>query len=218
MLFSGLAPRFGWNIIKNSLAPRIHERKNYYVTCGKQALVVSNLHATQVIEFLRKQQPDLIVNARTRVIFKSSLLKLPKLGCINIHHGLLPDQRGLMCDLWARLENQGSGFSIHQMTPDLDDGKILRTHLVTEKCGSRQEIYLDYMESLTVSAKLELQTLSQILTDISAAHSSKSLSASSLRVGDEIMGDENKASSLTVYRKNPTFLDFVRLRLRRVKI
>lgn len=204
LFFSGLAPRLGWNIMKNSLKPRIQERIKSYVTSGKQALVVSNIHAGEVLRFLEQEQPDLIVNARTRVFFKSALLKIPKLGCINIHHGLLPDQRGLMCDLWARLDHQQSGFSIHQMTPQLDDGKILRSQIVSEKEGPRQATYLNYMESLKLSTNLELQTLSEVLSEISAAH--------------QVVGKENKASPLTLYRKNPSVFEFVRLRRQGVKI
>lgn len=204
LILSGLAPRLGWTIVKNSVNPRIQERSNCYVTAEKKALLVSNIHSSEVLRFLEQEHPDLIVNARTRVIFKPTLLNIPKLGCLNIHHGLLPDQRGLMCDLWARIDHQQSGFSIHQMTPKLDDGKILRTQIVSEREGPLQATYLNYMESLSLSTKLELQVLSELLTEVSTTR--------------QLVGKENNASSVTHYRKNPSAREFIKLRSRGVKI
>ena len=64
----------------------------------------------RIIAWIRGQDIDLVINLRTRCIYRSEVLDASKLGCINIHHGLLPLYRGAMCDLFALSENRPAGF------------------------------------------------------------------------------------------------------------
>src|SRR6476619_6211503 len=92
------APRMGATLVKNYLGSSRSLRKKSYESKNKFYHVLPNVNGSEALELIKKHDIDLIVNARTRAIFKKDILNATRLGCINIHHGLLPEQRGLMCD------------------------------------------------------------------------------------------------------------------------
>lgn len=197
LLITGAAPRMGWQIIKNHFGNSLERKRRAFEAQGKSFRIVSDINAAETLHLLQEMQLDLLVNARTRSLFKKPLLQIPKLGCINIHHGLLPHQRGLMCDFWAHFFATSSGFSIHQMTPKLDDGALLK---VVEVPSDKK----DYLASLKKGAGLEALTLKDLLKQIALQGSLSSI--------------ENKKTDETVYRRNPRLRDFYRLRFKGIKI
>ena len=197
LILSLAAPRMGWHLLKNFFDDSLKRKQAAYQAAGKKVFVVDDINSEQSLKLLNELQPDLILNARTRSFFKKKLLALPKLGCINIHHGLLPDQRGLMCDVWAHLFDTPAGFSIHEMTSKLDDGSLLK---VVEVPSDKK----DYLASLDLGASLEAQAASNVLRDIDAC--------------GKITGQANLKTDATVYRSNPRLRDFYRLRSKGVSI
>lgn len=197
LLLSGAAPKMGWQLLKNFFADNLALKKSTYEKAQKKFFMVQDLNSEEALQSLRSENIDLILNARTRVFFKKKLLEIPKLGCINIHHGLLPDQRGLMCDFWAHLEDTPSGFTIHQMTPKLDDGTILKvTEVQTDK--------KNYMTSIFEASRQEVLVAQQVLDEIAAK--------------GQVTGVENKLTPQTIYRRNPRIQDFFKLRNKGVRI
>lgn len=79
------------------------------------------------IEFiLEKINPDFSVVASYGMILSSNVLKIPKLGSINIHPSLLPLYRGASPIQSAVLNgDKETGISIIQMNEKLDSGDIL---------------------------------------------------------------------------------------------
>lgn len=194
---TGAAPRFGFQLLKNSLFPNTQQKIKAYQSEGKEIFFTKDINETSALSFLRSLSPDLLINARSRCFFKDEVLSLPALGCINIHHGLLPFQRGVMCDFWAHLEGRPFGFTIHQMTKKIDDGPILRVEEVKLPPKS-------YTQSLFEGSKLEARVLSSVLEDIALRKS--------------ISGIPNLKTAETKYWKNPKLLDFYRLRLKGIKV
>jgi methionyl-tRNA formyltransferase len=69
---------------------------------------------------------DLIVVAAYGKILPGSLLRLPRLGAINIHGSLLPKYRGAAPIQWAVINcEQETGVTIMQMDEGMDTGDIL---------------------------------------------------------------------------------------------
>jgi len=135
--------------------------------------------------------PDLIVNARTRNIYKKTVLELPTIGCINIHHGLLPDNRGTLCDLWAWVERRLVGFSVHWMNEKIDDGDIIDRRKVDVKgCKS-------YIEIPLKSSKIESGCLLDCITKIANK--------------GRVSGLANKTKSLN-YTRTPTPAQIAKIR------
>ena len=74
--------------------------------------------------------PDLIITGGFNWIVPAEVLALPRLGAINVHDALLPKYRGMNSSGWALRNNDLVGFTIHYMTPRLDDGPILAQRAV----------------------------------------------------------------------------------------
>lgn len=120
----------------------------------------NNINDEKAIYQIKKLNPDLIINMRTRNIYKNEILSIPKIGCVNIHHGILPDNRGTMCDLWAWYRKKPVGFSIHWMNEKIDDGKIIA---VKEIDISKIKNYIEIPFLSSINEAIEL---AQCLKDI----------------------------------------------------
>jgi methionyl-tRNA formyltransferase len=172
-------------------------KRTAYLEKHKRFFLVKDLNSEHALGILKQENIDVVLNARTRTFFKKKLLASPRLGCINIHHGLLPDQRGLMCDFWAHLDGTPAGFSIHQMTSKLDDGAILKVvPVVTDQ--------KDYMTSILLASQMEVRAAEESLDAIAAAQA--------------IVGTENLKTENTLYRRNPGIFDFYKLRKKGTRI
>jgi len=191
------APLLGLQLLKNLFADQLNAKRTAYLHAQKKFFEVKDLNSDEALEILRRENIDLIVNARTRTYFRKKLLAAPKLGCLNIHHGLLPDQRGLMCDFWGHLENTPAGFTLHQMTAKLDDGAILKVvEVPTDKTN--------YLESILEGSRLEVLACEEVLASIAKT--------------GILRGVENLKTQNTVYRTNPRLSDFFKLRRKGVQI
>lgn len=192
------APRLGARLLRNSFWRRRERRRRFaYEARGKGFWVARSINDPAALRVLREGGFDLVINARTRFIYKDAALGVARLGCINIHHGLLPDQRGVMCDLWALASGQPAGFSIHRMTGKIDDGEILR--VVTVSRGER-----DYGRHLAAAAAREADSLASLLDEIART--------------DRVAGTPNAHGECMVYRRDPTRADLRRMRARGMRL
>ena len=86
----------------------------------------NNINSKEFRLFLKGEEPNLIISSSATQIFKRNLLSIPKLGCVNVHGGMLPKYRGMMPSFWAMLNGEKyAGVTVHYMTPELDDGDII---------------------------------------------------------------------------------------------
>ena len=130
-LLSSGCLKSSFTIFQNALGSSSNKkRETLFAQLNVPILHTKDANELWVLDWIQNQKIDLIVNARTRCIYKTPLLKAPRLGCINIHHGLLPSYRGTLCDLWALAEGRPSGYTIHMMTPKIDDGSILSQEII----------------------------------------------------------------------------------------
>ena len=83
-------------------------------------------HASHVLDFVRKQEPDYMLLAGAQII-RPELYRLAREGALNRHLGLLPDFRGSDCPIWAFALRQPdcSGYSIHRVVEKVDAGAVL---------------------------------------------------------------------------------------------
>ena len=192
------APRVGRILLANLLGPSRRRRELAYARAGKPVFRATSINSRVVAELVRAHGFDLIVNARTRHIYRKRILRAPRLGCINVHHGLLPDQRGTMCDLWSLSERRPAGFSIHVMSRAIDAGPILARVPVSN--GSDR----DYPAYLVRSARAEVAALRDVLARIEAS--------------DGVKGRPNVGSGALVLRRNPTRRQIRVLRRRGMRV
>jgi len=137
---------------------------------------VQDINSSGSIIEIKKLDPDLIINIRTRSIYKKELLAIPKLGCINVHHGILPQQRGTMCDLWALYKNKPVGFTIHRMNEKIDEGEILFKKTVDIR-NTRK-----YIDIPQMSAEIEAEAVLECIGMMSAGVINKEAVNSAVKI------------------------------------
>lgn len=177
------AHRMGRSLLRNNFGASYRRRQRAYLAAGKKIWTMSSMNSPEALGLVECEGIDLIVNARTRCIYKDPILNAPRLGCINIHHGLLPEQRGTMCDLWALAEGDAAGFTLHQMTGKIDAGRIFAAVQVSRPRD------LDYLAYLRRAMGLELAAVTRLLAELAANGASATV--------------PNHATNARPYRRNP---------------
>lgn len=82
--------------------------------------------AQAVLTQLRALRPDVIAVACFDQRFPPALLRLPRLGCVNLHPSLLPAYRGPAPLFWQlRAGESNTGVTLHVMSGDIDAGDII---------------------------------------------------------------------------------------------
>ena len=196
LLITLSAPRLGLTLLKNYFGSSAMRRQKAYTKASKKIWTLENINSSEALKIISDEKIDLIINLRTRSIYKENILQAAKIGCINIHHGLLPEQRGLMCDFWAHLENSDYGFSIHQMTKKIDDGPILKV----VNLGKPKN---NYLSALLAGSEVEATACKEIIEQIKKNGFS--------------FGQANQLTEKK-YRKNPSLMSGYQLQLKGIKI
>lgn len=77
-------------------------------------------------DVIKNMDPDVIFSLYYRLIIKQEVLDIPRLGCINIHPGYLPVDRGPAPSLWNILNGDCyAGTTMHYMVEQVDAGDII---------------------------------------------------------------------------------------------
>jgi methionyl-tRNA formyltransferase len=119
-----------------------------------------DINATSVLEQIKYLKPDIIVVAAYGQILSKNLLKLPQLGCINLHASLLPKYRGA-APIQAAIRNQDShtGMTIMWMDEGLDTGDILLQEKIRIRADDTAETLHERLSQLGASTLLEALSL-----------------------------------------------------------
>jgi methionyl-tRNA formyltransferase len=103
-------------------------------SAGVPIVTTQSVNRPDYIEQVRAIAPDVIVSVAAPEIFKRELLRIPRLGCINIHSGRLPTYRGMMPTFWQMLRGESAiTVTVHRMAEKLDAGDVLATRLCAIK-------------------------------------------------------------------------------------
>ena len=82
--------------------------------------------STRFLQTIRAAEVDLLVLGDCRII-RPHVLRLPRLGVLNSHPGLLPHMRGNQCSLWAVVHELPIGCSVHFCDEGIDTGPLIDT-------------------------------------------------------------------------------------------
>jgi methionyl-tRNA formyltransferase len=89
-------------------------------------LTPGNVNDHASVEAIRSLDPDIIVVVAYGQILKPAILKIPPLGCVNIHGSLLPKYRGAAPIQWAIANGeQCTGVTAMFMNERMDAGDII---------------------------------------------------------------------------------------------
>ena len=99
------------------------------IWCRENSLSVyqpDDLRTGEVIQKLKEIKPDLIVVVAYGKILPQDILKIPPLGCVNLHPSLLPELRGAGAINWAIiLGKERTGVTTFFMDEGMDSGDII---------------------------------------------------------------------------------------------
>ena len=86
----------------------------------------NDINAKDSLFQIKKLSPDLICNWGHGQLFKADLLNIPRIGCLNIHPGLLPYGRGSGAVQGEVINKQKRiGWTSHFMNKKFDSGHII---------------------------------------------------------------------------------------------
>lgn len=92
---------------------------------------VGNLNSAKAIRVLGECGGDLGIVLGTRIL-KASTFRVPRMGCINLHKGKVPEYRGMPPGFWELYNGASSaGVTVHFVDKGLDTGDIVATSSVS---------------------------------------------------------------------------------------
>ena len=110
------------NTIKMSAVKQLALEKNIEVAQPEK------LNDPEFLEKLKQHDPELIIVVAYGRILPSSVLDLPKYGCVNVHASLLPKYRGAAPMQRAIMDGESeTGVTIMKMDTGLDTGDMIMT-------------------------------------------------------------------------------------------
>lgn len=184
------ASKLGLKLFRNIVELPLKKREKLFKSYQIPTQSFLTMNCPRAIDFITDNKIDLIVNLRTRCIYKAPILNAPRIGCLNIHHGLLPKYRGTLCDLYALVSGRVAGFSIHEMNEKIDAGAIHKVAIVADKEKIKSNNKYDFMDYLKLTEKKEANALLDLLQEID-------------KLKTFPRGEENSSSDV-VFTKNPT--------------
>jgi methionyl-tRNA formyltransferase len=106
-----------------------NSKNSITTTANKYGIPVtysSNINNEEIVTKVEKEKPDLIISAYFDQIIKKELLKIPRIGILNVHPSMLPAYRGVKPTFWVLKNNESkTGVTIHFVDEGLDTGNIL---------------------------------------------------------------------------------------------
>ena len=97
---------------------------HYGVVCE----TVPNVNDPAFLDRLREMKTDLIVSVSCPQVFRTPLIELPPLGCLNIHGALLPKYRGIAPSFWMMVNGEErAGVTVFFVNEKIDLGAVVET-------------------------------------------------------------------------------------------
>ncbi len=142
LLFLAGARNLAFVLLKNLFLRK--KKKKFFQAKKIKVLEAESVNDIKFIDFLKNEKVDLIFNLRSRQIFKKEICK--NFLILNLHHGVLPNNRGVFSDMRNLAFGGELGFSIHKVNEKIDDGEILAVKKIEYQ---KNKNYLGYLKFST---------------------------------------------------------------------
>lgn len=84
-----------------------------------------SLYEPSTLEKLQNMEIDWMILVWWPYIIKENLIRIPKMGCFNLHPSYLPYNRGRHPYFWSIVEEVPFGVTLHFVDPGIDNGNII---------------------------------------------------------------------------------------------
>lgn len=173
----------------------------------KAIIYSSEIKQENKIALLREANLDYIIGIHFPTIIPDSVLKIPKVGFLNLHPAYLPYNKGWHTPSWAIIDETPYGATLHFMSEVLDGGDIIHQKqieiLPDDTANSLYRRVLKLEEEVFVEAFDDLLTLTPNRTKQTTAgtlHKKSDLSKiSEIELGKQYTASDliNKMRALT---------------------
>lgn len=85
----------------------------------------SKLKENSFLERIKELKPDAVLSVGFDYVLSKEVIKIPPRGCINLHSGLLPYNRGQYPNVWSIVEETPAGATLHYIDEGIDAGDII---------------------------------------------------------------------------------------------
>src|ERR1700688_5003358 len=128
---AAVAPAEVINVLRKAFPDRCFSLTDVGSKYGFAVYPVGNLNGADAVRMLSQCHADLGVVLGTRVL-RPSTFGLPRMGCINLHKGKVPEYRGMPPGFWELYDGASSaGVTVHFVDSKLDTGDIVETGAIT---------------------------------------------------------------------------------------
>ena len=131
---------------------------------------VMSHNSNKCIKFLKKHKFDIGIILGARIL-REEVIKSFKIGIINLHPGLLPENRGLDTYQWAICNNIPQGATAHLIDSKMDKGKILFKKKIN--IYNQDTIKDFYLRVQSLELELMIKSLNAISKNINFGYISK---------------------------------------------
>jgi methionyl-tRNA formyltransferase len=117
-------------------------------TNSVKLMKTNSLKSENILRELKMLSLDVIISVGSSRIFGKSILSIPRLGCLNVHAGMLPRNRGINPSFWVLLNQEKiSAVTVHYVNEEIDDGEIIQQDVFEIQGITRlHDIYLKVVE------------------------------------------------------------------------
>ncbi|MBV8828526.1 MAG: polysaccharide deacetylase family protein [Acidobacteriaceae bacterium] len=114
-------------ILRTAFSEKAFSLRELAARIGCPLIEAGNLNSSEAADSLGRCRADLGLVLGTRVL-KRSTFSIPRLGCLNLHKGKVPEYRGMPPAFWELFEGaQSAGITVHFVDDGLDTGDIIAT-------------------------------------------------------------------------------------------
>ena len=84
-----------------------------------------DLKKKTTLDRIKALKPDIMLVVFWAFMIDEELIRIPRLGCVNFHAGLLPYNRGANPNVWPFIDGTPAGISIHYINTEIDAGPLI---------------------------------------------------------------------------------------------
>jgi methionyl-tRNA formyltransferase len=99
-------------------------------SAGANIFVATDLKDRDALQKIRELQPEMGMSVMFGYLLKKEFLDLLPRGCLNLHPGFLPYNRGAHPNVWSIVEKTPAGVTLHYVDEGIDTGDIVRQKAV----------------------------------------------------------------------------------------
>lgn len=102
--------------------------------CDQDDVIVrAMITEREQLSLVRENPPDYLISVGFQHIVPPEVLNAPTSGCLNLHPGLLPYNRGANPNVWSIVDRTRAGVTLHYMDETLDTGDVIAQRRVKKR-------------------------------------------------------------------------------------